>query len=326
MARLFQEHRNKIPIEKIVKDILPDEEFYEDSRGELWCRCPFHDDKNPSFSINVNPSSAKYGLYHCFACGGGNIVNMVFQIKGFDSYEESENWIESNYFRVLDDTWDKEELLSRIKDQDPPRKKIGVRELPYYEIDHKNKKHPWMYDQGLTDEAIEHFMITYDEEKDGIIFPHLVQGKTVGWQTRDLSGGKRAKYLNTLDFPKGTTLYHGDCDCHNDTDYLIVVESPKTAAIMWGVGYHNVVATFGASITEEQMALLWDYKNIFLWFDNDEAGAKATSTALNYLKDHCEVYIVPPVAVAKGDPADIPYDEWEKYLNKAVYYVHWRKR
>lgn len=326
MARLFQEHRNKIPIEKIVKDILPDEEFYEDSRGELWCRCPFHDDKNPSFSINVNPSSAKYGLYHCFACGGGNIVNMVHHIKGFDSYEESENWIESNYFTVLDDTWDKEELLSRVKDEEPPRKKLGKKELPYYEINHKNNKHPWMYDQGLTDEAIEHFIITYDEEQDGIIFPHIVQGKTVGWQTRDLTGTKRAKYLNTLDFPKGTTLYHGDCECHIDSDYLIVVESPKTAAIMWGVGYHNVVATFGASITEEQMALLWDYKNIFLWFDNDEAGAKATSTALNYLKDHCEVYIVPPVDVAKGDPADIPYDEWEKYLNKAVYYVHWRKR
>jgi DNA primase len=326
MARLFQEHRNKIPIEKIVKDILPDEEFYEDSRGELWCRCPFHDDSNPSFSININPTSNKYGLYHCFACGGGNIINMVFQIKGFDSYDESEKWVESNYFNILDDEWDKEELLSRVTEEEPPRKNISGKELPFYEISHANRKHPWMYNQGLVDEAIEHFMITYDDKQDGIIFPHMVNNQIVGWQTRDLTGTKRAKYINTLDFPKGSTLYHLDCKCNEDTDYIIVVESPKTAAIMWGVGYHNVVATFGASITEEQMSLLWDYKNIFLWFDNDEAGAKATLTALNYLKDYCEVYIVPPVEIPKGDPADIPYDEWERYLNKAEYYVHWRKR
>jgi DNA primase len=311
-------------MEKIVKDVL-EAEFVEDFRGELWCPCPFHNDSNPSFSININPSSNKYGLYHCFACGGGNIVNFVHQIKGFDSYEEAENWIESNYLDLLDDQWDKDELLSRINDNEPARKSVGKPELPFYEISHPGNKHPWMYTQGLTDEAIEHFQITYDHNQEGIIFPHIVKNKVVGWQTRDLTGEKKAKYLNTPDFPKSSTLFHGDCKCHEDSSYIIVVESPKTAAIMWGVGYHNVVATFGASVNEEQMMLLWPYNNVFLWFDNDEAGTKATSTALNYLKEQCEVYIVPPVNVAKGDPADIPYTEWEQYLNKAQHYIHWRR-
>jgi DNA primase len=325
MGQLFQEHRSKIPIQKIVTDILPDEEFFEDGRGELWCCCPFHSDSNPSFSINIDPTSSKYGLYNCFACGGGNVINMVYQIKGFDTYEEAEKWVESNYFTILDDTWDKEELLSRVKDEEPPRKSLAGNPLPYYDVVHGNKKHPWMYDQGLTDEAIKHFMITYDEKQDGIIFPHMVRGQVVGWQTRDLTGEKRAKYLNTPEFPKASTLYHLDCNCHEGSNYVIVVESPKTAAIMWGRGYENVVATFGASISEEQMALLWDFKNVFLWFDNDEAGTKATLAALNYLKDYCEVYIVPPADVEKGDPADIPHEEWEKYLNKAEHYIHWRK-
>lgn len=324
MAQLFQEHRTKLPIEKIVRDVL-DEDFYEDSRGELWCPCPFHNDKNPSFSININPSSLKYGLYHCFACGGGNIVNFVHQVKGFDSYEEAEDWVRSNYIDELDDNWNKEELLSRIRDEDPSPVDLTKNQLPFYEISHPGNRHPWMYEQGLNDEAIEHFQITYDEKEDGVIFPHICNNKVVGWQTRDLSGTKKAKYINTPDFPKRTTLFHGDCACHDSSDYIIVVESPKTAAIMWGVGYHNVVATFGASISEEQMALLWPYHNIFLWFDNDEAGAKATQAALNYLKDYCEVYIVPPVNIPKGDPADIPYQEWEEYLNKAEYYIHWRK-
>jgi DNA primase len=323
MGRLFQERRSKIPVNQIVKDIL-DAEFYEDTRGELWCPCPFHNDRNPSFSININPSSLKYGLYHCFACGGGNIVNFTQQLKGFDTYEEAEDWIESTYLSNIDDEWDKDDLVNRVDDSEPPKNSLRGPEFPHYEVSHPGNKHPWMYKQGLTDEAIEHFQITYDKDREGIIFPHEVNKKIVGWQIRDLTGEKKAKYLNTPDFPKSSTIYHGDCECHNNSDYVIVVESPKTAAIMWGIGYQNVVATFGASINEEQMRLLWKYPNIFLWFDNDEAGAKATRTALNLLKDHCEVYIVPPVNVPKGDPADVPYEDWEQYLNKAQYYIHWR--
>jgi DNA primase len=302
MGRLFQERRNKLPIEQIVKD-THDAEFFEDSRGELWCPCPFHNDKNPSFSINVNPTSLKYGLYHCFACGGGNVVNFVHQIKGFDSYEEAERWIEDKYLNDIDDEWNKEEFLKMVDDSEPIPVSLVEKEFPNYEIS----------------------SISYDQNREGIIFPHFVAGKAVGWQIRDLTGEKKAKYLNTPDFPKSETLYHGDCECHDDSNYVIVVESPKTAAIMWGVGYRNVVATFGASINQDQMRMLWRYENVFLWFDNDEAGAKATRTALNLLKDHCEVYIVPPVSVPKGDPADVPFEEWESYLNRAQYYIHWRK-
>jgi DNA primase len=325
MGQLFQERRTKIPVDKIVRDILFDTDFYEDQRGELWCPCPFHNDRNPSFSINTNPSSNKYGLYHCFACGGGNIVNFAHQLKGFDSYEEAEDWIESTYLSEIDDEIDKEAILARIKDKEPPRKMFDTLELDFYEIRQPGNRHPWMYKQGLTDEGIEHFQITYDEKEDGIIIPHIWKNKVVGWQTRDLSGQKHAKYINTPNFPKSKTIFHGDCECLKDSDYVIVVESPKTAAIMWGVGYNNVVATFGATVSEEQMALLWKFNNIFLWFDNDEAGRKATFTALNLLKDQCEVYIVPPVDVPKGDPADVPHKDWEKYLNKAEYYIHWRK-
>jgi DNA primase len=326
MARLFKEHLSKLPIEKIARDVLPSVEFVEDTRGELWCPCPFHHDKNPSFSININPSSQHYGLYHCFACGGGNIVNYVHQLKGFDSYEEAEDWIRDNYLNEINDEWEKEDILARAMDPETPKKSFHVDEFDFYEVSHSGNRHPWMYAQGLTDEAIEHFQITYDQGKDGVIFPHIWKNKVIGWQTRDLSGENRAKYLNTPNFPKSSTLYHGDCDCHKESNYLIVVESPKTCAIMWGVGYHNTVATFGASINEDQMRLLWPYENIFLWFDNDEAGAKATRTALNLLKDQCEVYIVPPVDVPKGDPADVPYEEWEGYLNRAEYYLHWNRR
>ena len=45
--------------------------------------CPFHDDKNPSMSVNEEK-----GLYHCFSCkAGGNLVTFVKEFKNFNSSE-----------------------------------------------------------------------------------------------------------------------------------------------------------------------------------------------------------------------------------------------
>ena len=42
--------------------------------------CPFHDDKNPSFSMNM-----KSGAFNCFACGscGGDIIDFHMLRHGF---------------------------------------------------------------------------------------------------------------------------------------------------------------------------------------------------------------------------------------------------
>ncbi len=49
-------------------------------------RCPFHDDTNPSMSINNEK-----GLYHCFSCkAGGNLVTFVKEFKNLSSAEALE--------------------------------------------------------------------------------------------------------------------------------------------------------------------------------------------------------------------------------------------
>jgi len=47
---------------------------------ELSFRCPFHDDKNPSISMNRDTT-----LYNCFVCGaGGNGIHFIAQMDGTD--------------------------------------------------------------------------------------------------------------------------------------------------------------------------------------------------------------------------------------------------
>src|SRR5689334_1128317 len=43
-------------------------------------RCPFHEEKTPSFSVNPVKK-----LYHCFGCGkGGDVITFVRETEGLD--------------------------------------------------------------------------------------------------------------------------------------------------------------------------------------------------------------------------------------------------
>ena len=43
-------------------------------------RCPFHEERSASFSVNSD-----LNLYHCFGCGkGGDVVTFVRETEGLD--------------------------------------------------------------------------------------------------------------------------------------------------------------------------------------------------------------------------------------------------
>ena len=58
-------------------------EHFNSAGDELGALCPFHQEKNPSFSLNVEK-----GVFRCFGCGeSGNIFHLVEHITGL-SYDE----------------------------------------------------------------------------------------------------------------------------------------------------------------------------------------------------------------------------------------------
>ena len=59
------------------------QEVEEKGDGEYMCRCLFHEDRNPSMSVN-----AAKGVYHCFSCGaGGNLFKLVAEMEGLSFRE-----------------------------------------------------------------------------------------------------------------------------------------------------------------------------------------------------------------------------------------------
>lgn len=78
--------------ENLVKSFIYDK--YKQKEDELTCKCPFHDDKTPSFNINLET-----GIFNCFGCGEkGNIVDFVSKMKGISKTEAKEQLHIENEF------------------------------------------------------------------------------------------------------------------------------------------------------------------------------------------------------------------------------------
>lgn len=79
--------------EPVFEDLVEDLRTGKDEFA--WGCCPFHDDHNPSFCVNL-----KTGWYRCFStsCGaaGTNIVGFVGDLLGY-SYLEAISYLEDNY-------------------------------------------------------------------------------------------------------------------------------------------------------------------------------------------------------------------------------------
>jgi len=108
-------------------------------------------------------------------------------------------------------------------------------------------------------------------------------GEIIAFTGRDLSGDKKAaKYINSPENPvyhKSATLFglHRARKIIREKDSVILVEGNFDVISAHAAGFKNCVATCGTSLTEEHLRLIKRLtKNIYLAFDSDIAGKKAT--------------------------------------------------
>ena len=119
----------------------------------------------------------------------------------------------------------------------------------------------------------------YDYFRDRLIFPIMKSGsgQVIAFGGRVL-GNQKPKYLNSPQTPifhKKQELY-GLNKIDGRVEPLIIVEGYLDVIRLNQVGYHNVVAPLGTSITTQHLKRLWrldPYPTIC--FDGDEAGQKA---------------------------------------------------
>lgn len=118
-----------------------------------------------------------------------------------------------------------------------------------------------------------------------LMFPIVdVMGRNVGFGGRNLGHGE-PKYLNSPESPiftKGKLLYglNRSRNAIRRADRALVVEGYFDALRVMSSGIEEVVAPLGTALTETQVSLLRKYsRNVFLLYDSDAAGLKATFRA-----------------------------------------------
>ncbi|WP_299546524.1 DNA primase [uncultured Helicobacter sp.] len=276
--------------------------------------CPFHQEKTPSFVINVNKN-----YYHCFGCGAsGDPIKFVMDYEKLNYVEAIEKLAQfynvsleysqksqnndsykimdfmNNYYQAVLNSEVESYLKERgITTEIKARFELGFAPQNYEIMAHLQRNMINLQDAlnlGILGADLEngakHY---YARLTQRLIFPiRSAQNKIIGFGGRTLSNHP-AKYINspqTKLFNKSQVLY-GYPQAKESIYRLgsvIITEGYLDTLMLHQAGFTNAVATLGTALTKEHLPLLakGDPK-IILAFDGDRAGMQAAFKAASLL-------------------------------------------
>jgi DNA primase len=236
-------------------------------------------DAHPSASVNVEKRK-----FICYASKWrGDLFHLVMKMEGKESFSDALLAVSDLIHAGPDDEQGFRAKLTRTMSKPgmyaiaPPDYGLSILN-PWRQW---SMPHPYLSSRGITEEAVELLQLGWDDQDNRIVFPHFFEGKLVGFQKRAIPAGPtwpptaepEPKYRSSLGFPKAETLYGYDRARNAKLGNVIVVESPFSVAKAHSLGLPlPVVATFGAKVTDNQLALLNNFDLVRVWFDDDPAG------------------------------------------------------
>ena len=163
---------------------------------------------------------------------------------------------------------------------------------------------------------------------DRLIFPiRDKDGNVVGFSARIMNNNdsNNVKYLNSYEttvFKKNEILfnYYNCKEIINKTREVYIVEGQFDAIALHKINFKNVVATMGTTLSIKHLNLLKNLK-LNLFFDNDEAGKKATLKNLKsilYFKNNLNLNVSFIINNLNKDPDEIFNLDNGQTLNKLV--------
>lgn len=346
-----QQIKERLSIVDVVSSYIK----LEKAGANFKARCPFHNEKTPSFVV-----SPARGSYHCFGCNkGGDIFSFVEEIEGDDfrtvlekladragiqlkSVDPKERSEQNALYAAVEAATKffefhlgknaavQEYLRKRgLKDQTIKTWRIGYapndwRQLLFF-LKEKGFAEEVLAKAGLIIKSEKGY---YDRFRNRVMFPIADnQGRIVGFSGRifDVAGAPpegTAKYVNSPETPlynKSRILFGYDKAKHAimQNDSCVMVEGQMDLIMAHQAGTTNAVAVSGTALTEEHIGLIKRFTdNLLLSFDADDAGFKASERGVKMaLASGMDVKIVK--ISGNKDPADAILAD-EKEWHKAL--------
>jgi len=147
----------------------------------------------------------------------------------------------------------------------------------------------WLMAAGLTRESSNGRPFDFFNER--VMFPiRDVAGRVIAFGGRILGSEKKtAKYFNSPEnalYNKSRVLYGIDLAKQEivKSDRCFLVEGYTDVVSLYQAGVHNVVASSGTALTEEQVRLIRRYsQNVTILYDGDPAGIRASFRGINLI-------------------------------------------
>ena len=325
--------KNQIDIVNIIEQYIPVKKMGSSYK----CVCPFHDDKNPSMSINQNKQ-----MYHCFACkAGGDAVKFVMdyekltypeaiekiaQISNFSleytndkvpTQKENKHILEKANALYRSEFYKNEAAVRYIKSRGindamiekfelgwAGDSKSTIRLLQNENIDPKEA-----IDSGIVKQNEKGIYASFIERITFPIYSHTT--RLVGFGGRTISDHP-AKYVNSpqsVVFDKSKLLYgyHLAKQSIFEKKQTIITEGYLDVIMLHYAGFTNAVAVLGTALTTSHLPLLKRGEiSVVLCFDGDGAGINAAIKSSRLLSQN---EIDGSVVIIKGgaDPADMVF-------------------
>ncbi|MDD1651291.1 MAG: DNA primase [Methylococcaceae bacterium] len=322
----------KIP-EHFIQDLLARTDLVDliESRVPLkrsgsnyMARCPFHNEKTPSFSVNRDKQ-----FYYCFGCGAsGTAISFLMDYDRLTFPEAIETLADALGLTVPSE-----------QGTGPGNKETAAATLPLFAIQDQAcrfyqqqlKSHPaaqravdYLRERGVSGELALRYRLGYappgahnlpaewpagmldsaglrstkepgrshDWFRDRIVFPiRDRRGRIVGFGGRIIGDGV-PKYLNSPE----TAVFRKHCEVYGLFELLQAVRRPERIVVVEGYmdvialaqfGIPHTVATLGTATSGDQVGLLFRYtQNIVFCFDGDMAGKNAAWKALESSLPH----------------------------------------
>jgi DNA primase len=327
-------------------------------------RCPFHEERTPSFSVN-----AVEKFYYCFGCGAkGDVITFVRETEQLD-FAGAVEWLADRFnvqiefeettpqqdarrrrrerlFELLDAAatfyerylWDsqagslaRDYLAGRGLNEDVCREyRLGLA-LGGNRLARKALERGFTRDELAAAGLVNRRGNDYFSGR--LLFPLAdARGRVLGFQARKLREDDplRAKYVNSPEgelFRKGDLLYGLDRAraAIAKQERAVVVEGNTDVLALRQAGVEPVVASMGTALTERQLKELGRLTTrLWLCFDGDAAGEAATLRGMELAA--AQALEVHVVALPPGfDPADLA-DGFEQRLGAAESYLLYRTR
>ena len=312
MLSSTEEIKAKLDIIDLVQEYFP----LKQAGVNFKARCPFHEEKTPSFMVNRERQ-----FYHCFGCHeSGDIFSFIQKMENIEfpealkilankagvklpEFNPQQASLRTGILEMHEAAaeWFANNLLNSQKALGYLKEKRKLNDLTIkewklgYALDSWEGLSGYLRAKNFNQQDISQSGLVvpkenkyYDRFRDRVMFPiEDYHGNIVGFTGRTLKEDEQAKYINTpqtVIYNKSEVIFglYKAKQVIKKEDKAVIVEGNMDVIASHQAGVKNVAAVSGTALTGDQIRILKRLTNNFVFaFDADEAGIRAAERSIS---------------------------------------------